>query len=464
MRLSLFLFILGLAFRLSAQLALDDNFISERWVLNAGPSLLDHYGVDGTAMKDAEHIRTYALDEPYYCEKRIFLRIDPKDNPELFTTAPADSILPLNTIVNNAVAHGDLTLWKDLDYDGSDTLKNKEPVTAAPLILKIDFHIDTVTYQAVPHITGLSIERPSGGYAHLYYPELSYALRKYHVQTKQGPITCDDYFKRFLFKSTWISCEQVASEFACKPRQPSLEQQAELDALTELYLLDREVERVGLPRRGKRSLLLTDHPFGPVRATLVFDKTGNHADVTLKKEKHILTLLHLTDGLPDGPYRSFYPDGSLREEGQFAKGLRLGKWNSWFPNGNIRSHRVYVNGRLDGLQQVYYSNGQLWLEYGMVRGEYEGPHRTWYPDGGLKASGTMHEGFISGEWDYAIRIGKSLMEHLDTYNSTYYHLPDGVWQDGVLNYHVSVTDTGVPGKMNSCMMGHCIQWAYSEVR
>ena len=99
----------------------------------------------------------------------------------------------------------------------------------------------------------------------------------------------------------------------------------------------------------------------------------------------------------------------------------------------------------------------------MEKGEYQGIHKTWYTDGELKSRGNISAGFISGEWDYSIRIQQPLIEHLNTYNIQYYHLPEGVWQDGVLNYHVSVTDTNEPG-INSCMFNRCIQWDYSDVK
>ena len=447
-----------------AQIALDDLFISERWFLNAGASFLDCHGVDGKALRDAERIRTYALDEPYYWEKRVYLRVEPKDNPALSMSVPMDSIMPFIDIVNSAVASGEVTVWNDLDYVGSDAVNGKEPIVAAPIVLKVDFHIDTVTLRAVPHIVGLSVERPGVGYAHYYYPELSYALRKYKVRSNKNLITMDAYFKEFRFKASWVDCSQVASTHACKPIQPSLEQQAELDALTELFLLERMIERDAVIRSGKRSASLDLHPYGPVKASLNFDNAGNLAEVTIKKGDRLISSLHLLEGRPDGPYRAFFPDGSLREEGLFSNGLREGKWNSWFPNRSIRSHRNYHQGKLHGLQQVYYSSGQLWLEYGMANGEYEGPHKTWYEDGELKASGTMHEGFISGEWDYTIRIQPALIEHINTYNEAYYHLPAGIWQDGVINYHVTVTDSCEPGPMNSCLFDRCIQWAFSDVR
>ncbi|MBL7963717.1 MAG: hypothetical protein JNM31_07705 [Flavobacteriales bacterium] len=447
-----------------AQMALDSRFICERWVLNAGPSLLTYHGVDGNAMRGAEPIRTYALDEPFYWEKRVFLRLDPKDNPALTMNAPSDSILPFVDILNSAVAAGDVTRYRTLDYDGPDTSKSREPIAMAPILLKIDFHVDTLTMHAAPHLVGLSIERPDGGHAHFYYPELSWVLRKYKVRTAQGLITADAYFNEFRFKAKWLNCAKVISDDACTPMQPSLEQQAELDALTEIFLLERVIQRDGVTPAGKRRVNVDLHPFGPVKAHVVFGPAGMLADVHVKKGEHLISSIHFVDGQPHGPYRAFFPDGSLREEGFFAAGLREGKWNSWHPNGNIRSHRIYQQGRLHGRQQVHHANGKRWLEYTMAHGEYEGPHTTWYSDGELKASGTMHEGFISGEWEYHIRIQHALIAHLEKYNSTHYHLPVGVWKDGVISYQVAVTDTGERGAMNNCMLGRCIQWAYSYVR
>lgn len=445
-------------------MALDGLFINERWLLNAEASLLDYRGVDRSlTFEGAERIRTYALDEPYYWVKRVFYRIDPKDNSALTETNLADSILPFTTIVNEALAAGHVTFYKDLDYIGGDPMRGKEPIVAAPMILKVDFHLDTLAQRAVPHLVGLSVERPGVGYAHMYYPELSYALRKYRVRTKRGEISCDDYFRGFYFKGTGLPCDSVASEHACKPRQPSLEQQAELDALTELCLLERALERDAVIRKGKRTVLLDLLPFGPLKANVVFDQSGHLGKADLKKGERLVSSMHFSDGKPHGPYRAFYPDGNLREEGLFAAGLRQGKWNSWFPNRNIRSHRNYADGRLDGQQQVYHPNGQLWLEYGMAHGEYEGAHKTWYPEGDLKSSGTMSEGFISGEWDYSIRLSQLLMDELTRNNSALYRLPDGAWYDGLLDYHVTVTDNGQPG-INSCLLGRCIQWEYSEIR
>lgn len=464
MRYLLLYFALVLVCGASAQIALDDLFIRERWLLNSEASLLDHHGVDHALVHaHAEHIHTYALDEPYYWEKRVFLRIDPKENPALAEESVADSIRPFVDIVNAAIAAGEITVFNDLDYVGADAARGTEPIAPAPIILKVDFHIDTLTRRAVPHIVGLSVERPGGGYAHFYYPELNYALLPYRVRTTRGLIPLDAYFKEFRIKATWLDCGKVASTFACEPTQPSWEQQSELDALTELFLLERVLERDGVIRRGKRSLKLDLHPFPGVRAYVEFDPAGRLAEAEVKNGHQRISIMHFDDGVPHGPYRAFFPDGHLREEGVFDHGLRTGNWNSWYPGGSIRSHWNYARGQLEGQQQVYHPNGQLWLQYGMERGEYEGDHKTWYPDGELKASGTMHEGFVRGVWDYAIRIDRTLMQELDMNNATLYHLPDGSWQDGVLRYHATVTDDGRPGN-NTCLLGRCIQWTFSDIR
>lgn len=447
-----------------AQVALDDLFICERWFINAEASVLEYHGVDrAMAFKEAERIRTYALDEPYYWEKRVFLRLDPQENPALAMNVSTDSVLPFIDILNKAVSAGDVTLWKGLDYNGTDTVRAHEPIASAPIILKVDLHIDTVTLRAVPHIVGLSVERSDGRFAHFYYPELSWVLRKYKVETEKGTMSMDAYFRDFRFRASWLDCAQVPAEGACTPHQPSLEQQSELDALTELFFLERVLERERVIRSGKRDVNVDLHPYGPVRASVRFDEGGNLAEAELFKGEVRISTMRFARGEPSGPYRAYFPDGRLREEGRFAHGVREGPWAAWHPNGNIRSRRNYELGRLHGLQQVYCDNGQLWLEYGMERGEYEGAHKTWYPDGALKASGSMHQGIIRGEWDYHIRIRPALIAHLDQYNSTLHHLPDGAWKDGVISYHVTVRDTGERSP-NGGLVWWAFRLEYSDVK
>ena len=440
-----------------AQTVLDGYFINERWLLNADASLLQERGVDWPMLENAEPIRTYAFDEPTQWVKRVYFRLDPKDNPALSQTTPADSILPLVDIVNRAIDAGAIEVYSALEFTGE---VSKPHVSATPIILKVDFAYDTVEQAIVQHIIGLGFQEPDGRLLQIYFPELRYALEKYNVRVAEGLVSCAAYFDRFLFRARRIDRDDIRVATTCTPCLPSLEQQAEFDALSDLYLLQREVEARGVIRSGQRSITLSGFARAPEKAYLDFDEHGDLSHVKVKNGPKLLMTTSFTNGKPDGPYRAFYPNGHLKEEGVFKNGLREDEWTCWFPNGNIRSHRSYAAGRLHGVQRVYYANGTLWLEYGMRRGEYEGPHTTWYDDGSVKAAGAMTDGFVSGEWDYTIRINSTLKKHLDEHAASY-DLPPAAWKDGTLSYHV--TYTNLPGEPN-CLFNRCIQRAYSDVK
>src|SRR6188768_1143303 len=95
MRAAVLFLLIHIAPRLLGQTVLDGPFIDERWVLNTGAWLLEERGVDQRMLRNAEPIRTYALDEPTHWVERMYLRLDLKDNPALTQNVPADSILPL---------------------------------------------------------------------------------------------------------------------------------------------------------------------------------------------------------------------------------------------------------------------------------------------------------------------------------------------------------------------------------
>ena len=46
----------------------------------------------------------------------------------------------------------------------------------------------------------------------------------------------------------------------------------------------------------------------------------------------------------DGPYKSFYRDGILKNEGQFKDNKSVGLWKYYFANGKIRMQGEIDNG------------------------------------------------------------------------------------------------------------------------
>lgn len=68
--------------------------------------------------------------------------------------------------------------------------------------------------------------------------------------------------------------------------------------------------------------------------------------------------------------KEFYESGILKMEGTIANGLRNGDWVAYFPDGKVQSTGLFKDGLRIGLGKVYYENGQL-----MMEGHYSEDHK-----------------------------------------------------------------------------------------
>jgi antitoxin component YwqK of YwqJK toxin-antitoxin module len=59
------------------------------------------------------------------------------------------------------------------------------------------------------------------------------------------------------------------------------------------------------------------------------------------------------DGVKDGRWRIYYPDGQLSSEINWKDGLREGPWLEYFENGDPRIIAYFKNGKLDGTYEIY---------------------------------------------------------------------------------------------------------------
>ena len=82
------------------------------------------------------------------------------------------------------------------------------------------------------------------------------------------------------------------------------------------------------------------------------DEIGLKPDVTISNTIP-------TEGMEDGPFEQFYPNGVLQVEGMVVNGKRSGQWVSYHPAGNKQSENSYTNGVLEGKTVVYYPSGQI---------------------------------------------------------------------------------------------------------
>jgi len=85
--------------------------------------------------------------------------------------------------------------------------------------------------------------------------------------------------------------------------------------------------------------------------------------------------------------------------GMFNEALQPhGEWRSWFPDGRLREQRTYVNGQLDGLEAVWYKNGTQ--RYVSKRKDclQHGSYKKWAKDGTLLLHRRYKDGMKHGCW------------------------------------------------------------------
>jgi antitoxin component YwqK of YwqJK toxin-antitoxin module len=79
----------------------------------------------------------------------------------------------------------------------------------------------------------------------------------------------------------------------------------------------------------------------------------------------------------------FYPDGSLRMEGEYMEGLKHGRWISFYNNGNTWSEGFYELGVNHGKTTTWHENGQKYYEGYYNEGKRSGVWIFWDESGEL---------------------------------------------------------------------------------
>ena len=101
------------------------------------------------------------------------------------------------------------------------------------------------------------------------------------------------------------------------------------------------------------------------------------------------------------PYRYFYDDGRIKEEGSHIHSKKEGIIKWYYPNEKVNSEINYSNGVIDGSAKWFYEGGQLKFEGTYKNGKKSGLGRGYYENGQLASEGTYNEGEQEGVWrDY----------------------------------------------------------------
>ena len=68
-------------------------------------------------------------------------------------------------------------------------------------------------------------------------------------------------------------------------------------------------------------------------------------------------ICHYKNGLKDGVFKEWYPNGQIKEVSLFREDEFHGRRICYWPNGTKRFHVNYINGEMDGVYEEWDMNG-----------------------------------------------------------------------------------------------------------
>ena len=129
---------------------------------------------------------------------------------------------------------------------------------------------------------------------------------------------------------------------------------------------------------------------------------------------------HYENGLPQGPFETFYPHGITETRGSFVidpeknRSLKQGEFLAWRENGTLIHKKFYKNGELEGPYFLYHdkwidekdkeaSNGNQLAKDAVIMEQAEygnglrnGPYSRFQKSGHLQESGSYYDGLLDG--------------------------------------------------------------------
>ncbi len=115
-----------------------------------------------------------------------------------------------------------------------------------------------------------------------------------------------------------------------------------------------------------------------------------------------------------GPWVGTYVDaGTTESEQLYVDGLMEGPFLSWWPDGTPRAEGTYLTSLAEFTWRFWHQNGQLMAECDFHQGQFHGPCTEWYDTGVKKAEGTYSMGMRVGDWIYWTEDGEETSEAFD---------------------------------------------------
>lgn len=107
------------------------------------------------------------------------------------------------------------------------------------------------------------------------------------------------------------------------------------------------------------------------------------------------------DGLRQGLWKEYYPDGTLKSQGNYVNGNKTGDWEFFYPKGELEQKGSYNDqGKPVGKWVWFYSSGKILREENYRNGLKDGLMTEYSPEGIVIAQGDYIDSFEDGFWTF----------------------------------------------------------------
>ena len=100
----------------------------------------------------------------------------------------------------------------------------------------------------------------------------------------------------------------------------------------------------------------------------------------------LLLEFSVLEGIFNGTYQEYYPDGSLLRSANYSNGVLNGMEEKYFNNGQLQESINYIQGNFNGKRMVYWTNGILKEQNSFKNGVLGGDNFYYFSDGKLRKS------------------------------------------------------------------------------
>lgn len=148
------------------------------------------------------------------------------------------------------------------------------------------------------------------------------------------------------------------------------------------------------------------HPNGQLEQIGKYDAkgraTGNwkwyYDNGSLRRDENLFEDIH------QGDYVEYARDSSILLQGNYVDDIKEGFWVE--ADNGYREEGSYLEGVRDGEWHYYYPNGQVYYEGNFIDGAPDGLHKWYYPNGKVMKQGKYVMGLREGLWKYFDEEGK----------------------------------------------------------